>query len=198
MDTFIQQHEKKVSGVLTGFDRLVLTGMLRAWAVTSGMMDYLNRTGILLKEFGGFVEKKSNELKAASLEAAKRLDRPVIYLPSPKESKEDKAREIANRDHIEHGLICVLTSVEPCQTYEIYRNAEKKIITLEPRIRKCLFLYHYFMDESFGFMHARIQTWYPFTIRVCINGREWLSRQMDKAGMRYDRRENCFVWVRMC
>ncbi|MBZ5676818.1 MAG: bacillithiol biosynthesis cysteine-adding enzyme BshC [Acidobacteriia bacterium] len=41
METFIQQHEKKIIGVLSGFDRLVLTGMLRALAVTSGMMDYL-------------------------------------------------------------------------------------------------------------------------------------------------------------
>lgn len=195
METFIQQHEKKIIGVLSGFDRLVLTGMLRALAVTSGMMDYLNRMGVLLKEFGSFVEKKSNDLKAASLEAARRLDRPVIYLPSPKNSKEDMARQIAERDRIDNGLIVVLTSVEPCRTYEICRNAKKKLITLEPRIRKCLFLYHYWMDERFGFMHARIQTWYPFTIRVCLNGREWLSRQMDGQGITYDRRDNCFVWI---
>jgi hypothetical protein len=195
METFIQQHEKKIIGVLSGFDRLVLTGMLRALAVTSGMMDYLNRTGVLLKEFGSFVEKKSEQLKHASLEAARRLDRPILYLPSPKASKEEMARKIAERDHVDKGLIAVLTSVEPCQTYEVYRNAKEKTITLEPRIRKCLFLYHYWIDERFGFMHGRIQTWYPFTIRICLNGREWCARQMDRAGIRYDRRDNCFVWV---
>jgi hypothetical protein len=195
METFIQQHEKKIIGVLSGFDRLVLTGTLRALAVTSGMMDYLNRMGVLLKEFGSFVEKKSEQLKHASLEEARRLERPIRYLPSPQTSKEELARQIAGRDHIEHGLIAVLTSVEPCQTYEIHRNAQKKIITLEPRIRKCLFLYHYWIDEQFGFMHGRIQTWYPFTIRICLNGREWLARQMDAVGLRYERRDNCFVWI---
>jgi hypothetical protein len=44
-------------------------------------------------------------------------------------------------------------------------------------------------------MNARIQSWFPFGIQVCLNGREWLSRRMDQAGMRYDRRENCFVRI---
>ena len=42
-------------------------------------------------------------------------------------------------------------------------------------------------------MHARIQTWLPFGIQICINGREWLARMLDQAGLRYRRRENCFV-----
>jgi hypothetical protein len=49
------------------------------------------------------------------------------------------------------------------------------------------------IHPQLGFMHARIQTWLPFDISVCINGREWLSRQMDAAGIGYRRRENCFV-----
>ena len=41
-------------------------------------------------------------------------------------------------------------------------------------------------------MNARIQTWFPFTVQICINGREWLSRQMDKAGVQYSKQGNCF------
>ncbi len=37
-------------------------------------------------------------------------------------------------------------------------------------------------------MHVRLQTWLPMTIQVCINGREYLARRMDKAGMRYEKR----------
>ena len=44
-------------------------------------------------------------------------------------------------------------------------------------------------------MHARVQTWFPFTIDFCINGRHWLSRQMDQAGLEYRKEENCFVWI---
>jgi hypothetical protein len=51
------------------------------------------------------------------------------------------------------------------------------------------------IDPVFGFMHARIQTWFPFPIRICINGREWLARLLDRAGIRYRRAENCFRWI---
>lgn len=36
---------------------------------------------------------------------------------------------------------------------------------------------------------------FPFSIHVCINGREWLSRRMDREGLRYFRQQNCFPWV---
>src|SRR5207249_2272172 len=61
--------------------------------------------------------------------------------------------------------------------------------------RKCQHLYHYMIHPVLGFMHARLQTWLPFNIHVCVNGREWLSRQMDAAGIKYLRRDNCFTWV---
>ena len=44
-------------------------------------------------------------------------------------------------------------------------------------------------------MHARIQTWFPFPIQICLNGREWLARSMDAAGLGYVRRDNCFIWL---
>jgi len=44
-------------------------------------------------------------------------------------------------------------------------------------------------------MHTRIQTWFPFNIQVALNGREWLSRQMNEAGVRYRQEGNCFVWI---
>ncbi len=195
MEQFIQQYEKDIIGHLSGFDRLVLRGTLRALAVKTGMLNYLWHAGVLLKDFGKFVQEKSAQLKAASCAEAQRTNRPVRYLPSPQVDKEKVARQIAQEDGIKEGLIGILTAVEPCQTYELVRNKAKKKLELEPRRRKCLFLYHYSIDPRFGFMHGRIQTWFPFSIQICLNGREWLARQMDRLGLRYHRRENCFPWI---
>jgi len=52
-----------------------------------------------------------------------------------------------------------------------------------------------YIDPTFGFMNARIQTWFPFSIQVCFNGREWLARQMDSLGIHYRRSDNCFTWI---
>jgi hypothetical protein len=101
------------------------------------------------------------------------------------------------------GLVCVLTAprvepggrVKPCWSFEIVRDRASKRIEAEPRYRKCLHLYHYQIHPRFGFMSARIQTWLPFRIQICLNGREWLARSMDAAGLHYVRRDNCFTWL---
>ena len=149
MDTFIQQYEKDIIGHLSGFDRLVLRGTLRALAIKSGMLSYLWNAGIRMKDVGKCFQEKSQQLKDASCEQAKRQGRPVIYLASPKTNKEAIAREVARKDGITDGLICILTAVEPCQSYEVVRNREEKKVELQPRIRKCLFLYHYWIDAVF-------------------------------------------------
>ncbi len=100
-----------------------------------------------------------------------------------------------HKDRITDGLICLLRCVEPCISYDIRRDCSTKKLILEPKQRKCLHIYHYWVDPIFGFMSARIQTWFPFTIYICLNGREWLARQMDVAGTKYKRIENCFTWL---
>jgi hypothetical protein len=195
MKSFIEKHSDLIADVLNGFDRLVIHGALRWLSITCGMLDYLYRMGILLKDFGSYVERTSLKLKAASLAEAKSLNRPIKYLDSSNADKEKIAREIMKSDKIENGLICVLTSVEVCRSYQLYRNKEEKTLELKSRNRKCLHIYHYWIDDEFGFMSARIQTWFPFRIQVCLNGREWLSRQLNKAEISYVKSDNFFLKI---
>jgi hypothetical protein len=195
MNEFIAKFGDQVMGVLSGFDRLVLRGTLRAISYKQGMEGYLSGSSVLLKEFARHVHEVSTRLKQASLAAAQKMGREIRYLASPQEDKEKIARSIAAEQKITEGLVCVLTSVEPCQSFEVYRNPETKRLELKPRRRKCLFLYHYAIHPVFGFMNARIQTWFPFSIQICLNGREWLARQMEAEGLRYLRQDNCFPWI---
>jgi len=164
-------------------------------SVQAGMMSYLWSASVLLRDFGDHAVAMTAKLKESSLEAAQRYDRPVKYLASSSVRKEEVAREILQASPVESGLICVLKCVEPCRSYVVHRDRAKKKLELRLAQRKCSFLYHYFLDPDFGLMHARIQTWFPFSVQVCLNGREWLARRMDRAELRYTRHDNCFPWI---
>jgi hypothetical protein len=192
---FVAKHAEHVIGTLSGFDRLVFRGTMRALCSRGGLMSYLWAMQVRLTEFAAHALKLTEQLKDASLLLARQRGRPVQYLTSAASNKEDIARRIAAADHIEQGLICVLTAVEPCWSFEIVRDRASKRIEAEPRYRKCLHLYHYQIHPRFGFMSARIQTWLPFRIQICVNGREWLARSMDAAGLHYVQRDNCFTWL---
>jgi hypothetical protein len=195
MESFLGTFGHLVLGVLNGFDRLVFRGHLRQLSYAQGMGCYLWANQVLLKDFKAHAIEQTKALIDASLADALRLKRPTPYLNSSKISKEDEARRLAKRDQVQDGLICVLKCVEPCMTYEVHRNRERKMLELRGKQGKCSFLYHYFMHPQFGLMHARIQTWFPYAIQVCINGREWLGRELDKAGLAYERRDNKFTDV---
>jgi len=195
MNAFIQKHSKNIIGVLSGWDRIVFRGTLRLVANLSGMNSYLSYMGILMKDFKQYAKDKTAELINASVAKAHQNNRPNLYLPSGRINKEDKALEIAKRDHITDGLICILRTVEPCITYELHRNRDAKTLDLQVLHGKCMHLYHYWYDPYFGFMGARIQTWFPFAIQIWMNGREWLAQRMDQKGIDYIRCDNCYPWI---
>jgi hypothetical protein len=195
MNTFLSKFRDVVRGVLNGFDRLFFRGTLRNLAYREGLQHYLWANNVLYKNFAKHSEAVSQQLEEASLRQAREQGRPVDYLNRHTIELDAEAQKIAARDGIRAGLICVFRRVEPCMSFQINkdRNLQKLKITYRPR--QCLHLYHYQIHPVFGFMHARIQTWFPFAVYICLNGREWLSRQMDAAGLDYQRRDNCFTWL---
>jgi hypothetical protein len=193
MQGFIQRHAAHVSGVLSGFDRVRLRGTLRWLSNVRGMYGFLQASSVLLKDFMRYAKGITEQIRQRTVRDAAEAGRPVLYLNSSRESKEEIAREIAERDGVREGLICVLTCVEPCYYHRVGPNRERQRLELQYGSGKCLHQYHYFQHPELGFLHTRLQTWFPFTLHVCLNGREWLARQMDAAGLGYVQRDNCFV-----
>jgi len=74
---FIADHHDEISGVVSGFDRLVFRGTLRSIAYAAGRNRYLSSNEVLLKHFGAHVERVSQRLKTASLAEAMATHRPV-------------------------------------------------------------------------------------------------------------------------
>jgi len=157
MQSFLQRFGSLVSGVLHGFDRLVFRGTLRSVVHGRRMMVYLSRMRVLMKDFGAWAQERSERIKAAAKQMAVEAGRPMHYLNSAKVSKEDLARSSAQRDHIQQGLITILSAVEPCMAFEVHCDRQAKRIEIRSRQRQCLHLYYYLMHPRFGFMHVRVQ-----------------------------------------
>ena len=200
MHEFINKYRAEINGTLSGFDRLVFRGSLRRldygrWDrnlnafAASGMEQYLWQNKILFKDYLDHVRNVSQRVKKASVKPFQELGLPVEYLRDPSTDKDAMARRLAAGGKLTGGLVCALSTVEPSPSFE-HRGTH-----MVRRIRPCQVIYQYQNHPLVGWMYARIQTWFPFRIQVGINGREWLTRQMDQAGMKYRQQGNCFVWI---
>ncbi len=189
MQQFISRFQDRIQGVVSGFDRVLFRGSLRRLNHAHGMELYLHVNNILFKDYENHVKRLSQRVKDLSTAPFREQNLPVEYLWRGDIDKDKMARQIAAERGITSGDVCVLSAKELAPTFQHERT--QMVI----RQRPCLALYHYRIDPEWGWMHARIQTWFPFKIHICINGREWLARRMDKEGLGYVRLDNCFPWI---
>jgi hypothetical protein len=77
------------------------------------MRRYLYAANVLLKGFKAYVQQATEEIRQATARTAEAAGPPVIYLASSALRMDDVAREIAQRDGTQEGLICVLPSKKP-------------------------------------------------------------------------------------
>lgn len=193
MQSFLQRHAPEIKGVLSGFDRIRFRGSLRQLSYQSGFMKFLTYMSVLLKDFKDWAQSLTTQVRLATDKLAESAGRPVVYLYSSQVRKEDVALRIAQADHITQGLIAVLTCVEPCFTWHVRKDPQRRLLVLEPFSGKCLHQYFYFLHPQLGLMHVRLQTWLPFTVHVCLNAREWLAQELLRRKMGFEKRDNCFV-----
>lgn len=195
MRAFIQRYEDQIQGVLSGFDRLRFRGTLRLLTSIGGVMSLLGRLGVLMKDFTTYAEQLTQRLRASIEAVGQGAGRPPLYLPGYT-NKEELVQGIQQRQGVApNGLVAVLSTLETCTSYDLFRDRERREVRLRRRPRKCLHYYVYFRDEMFGLTQVRIQTWLPFDVRVVLNGREWLARQLAAARTDYRREDNCFPWI---
>ncbi len=153
MQTFLTRHHDEIKGVLSGFDRIRFRGTLRWLATASGLESYRTTSRILLKEFKPWALGLTEQIKQAPTKLAASLDRPIRFVTNSRFSKEDIAADIAKADGVTEGLVCVLTAVEPCRTFFLRRDRERRRIEIHSQSGKCLHQYFYLRHPQLGQIH---------------------------------------------
>jgi hypothetical protein len=198
MATFADIRAEQGLGQLSMFDRIIFKGPRIGLYPEGAFARFLSRQGVLLKDFGDYVQGATARVKAQAHALAEQAGRPYRYLEAATTqasgtSKEDLARAIAAQEGVQEGLICVLAVLERSSSFAVRGHRETQRQEVVRRPCKCLHFYCYYLDPGFGFLQVRLQSWFPFQVQVYIHGREWLARQMDQRGLSYARYGNGFV-----
>jgi hypothetical protein len=177
---------------LSCYDRVIFKGYL-----PFGGDGHLNtwvdgRLRIRRKDFLPALSRLSEQLVQHARQQAEEAGAPYLYLQgADAKGKEQRvARIAAERKHLP-GLLAILCCQETCRTVKL-RHAEGR-----PRLqfarRPQRVLYYYYLDPQFGRMHVRLETWFPFTVQVYVNGHDWLSRQMQAHQLGFEQQDNAFT-----
>jgi hypothetical protein len=187
---FESKHAAQVVATLGCFDRMIFKGYL-PFCHEHGLHHFVDHVlQMKRKDFPGFAEQQSNRLVEHAQQVARRAGVTYQYLQG-EHNKEALARRAAHEAKHRPGLLLVLCVLELCPAFKL-RQAEGR-----PRLaatwRPQRVLYYYYQDPDFGLMHVRIQTWFPFTVQVYVNGHDWLAQQLTRRGSGFVQRDNCFT-----
>ena len=192
MCAIMDQYGQNIKGKFSFFDRIIIDGYLQPLAFEYRRASALSRLGVLYKDYTSYFKSVTDEIRKRVEGLARELGRPMQYLDSPKTSKEELAKKYLAEQPVENGLICVLSTLEMCKGARIRGSGSGKL-SVKTCTQKCLHYYLYYQDREYGFMFVKIQTWFPFNIRVYINGRELMKSVFQENGISYQCYDNSFT-----
>jgi hypothetical protein len=196
MKAFLSRFGSLVRFVLSGFDRLRFRGDATLLSNQRGVEAYLFGQKIRYVDFPDYCRQHTNTLCRQTEQRAQEQGVALKHLNSPQIDKEATALELASvhRQSNPAGRVAVLTCVESCCTYRLRKNAEGRVYPVK-EMGKCLHYYHYFQHPELGLCYARIQSYFPFTVRVGMNGRQWLYQQLRNHRIDFQHRGNLLLSV---
>jgi hypothetical protein len=194
MKSFLSRFSALVRFVFSGFDRLRFCGESRLLNNARGVDSYLYQQHIRYKDMPRHFESLTQTLRSQTELLAEQEGVPLRHLNSPEIDKEALALDLAHRQQRTSGRVALFSCVELCSTYRLRKNEVGWIKPVKERA-KCLHYYHYFLHPDLGLCYVRVQSWFPFTIRIGLNGRQWLYRQLEQRGVPFQRRGNLLVSV---
>jgi hypothetical protein len=189
-NSFFVKFAPSIIAVLGCHDRIIFKGHLpfSNEAHLNRFVDHSLR--IKRKDFLAFAEEKAELLVSNAKAFATREGAPYVYLQG-RHRKEELVQQQIRERRLSEGLVCVLCCQETCRTVKLrYGDGRPRLVfTYRPQ----RVLYFYFLDPQFGLRHVRVQTWFPFTTQVYVNGHDWLARQLHDAGSGFVQHDNAFT-----
>jgi len=190
-----ERYGDRIAGVLSCYDRVVITGTVPVICYAEGMTRFLYANGIRIFDYPQFAMQLRDRVRDAAASLAATAGITIEHIAKSHIRKEDVvARVLAQRgDH--PGPVHVLSAMEACDSYRPWHDKASGRTFVRPDSGKCLHYYFYFMDADLGLIYLRVPTWSPFRLQFYCNGHSWLARQMTAAGIGYTMADNSFVRI---
>jgi len=193
MQMLTERYRERLHGVLSCYDRIVITGTLPGICYAAGMTSFLYAKGIRIFDYARFTEPLRDRIRERAQQLAQQQGARIEHIAKAHIRKEDVvAKVLATRgDH--PGLVHVISAMEACESYKPWHDKASGKTFLKPDSGKCLHYYFYFIDQVLGLCYLRVPTWCPFRLQFYCNGHNWLARKLAGAGIEFTAADNAFV-----
>jgi hypothetical protein len=195
MNSFVERHCAKIAGVLSCFDRVVITGTLPDICHSEAMGEYLRARGIRLFDYPRWAEPLREVLRENAERIAAEAGLGIDFIRRKDFRKEERVKQVLRERGEGPGLVHIFSAMEACRSYSPWHDPKSGSNFLRAREGKCLHYYFYFVDEELGLCYLRVPTWAPFRLQFYFNGHNLLAGQLKRAGIGHTLLDNAFIEI---
>lgn len=182
----------KVSFELESIDRLYLNGYVprlqTAGQFIGFVRDHLGKTVYSTSS----IEAKTRAFVESVKAFIERNDLDLVHFRTG-QRKDEIAQEYLGRFEGEEGVLFVGRAQEKAYVFTTEKRRDPRGHTYPWIVRSTRIpnhFYFYILDRDFGPLFIKFCTYCPYAVKVCLNGHEWLKRQLDKKGIGYEALDN--------
>jgi hypothetical protein len=195
MRLLTERYAKQIRGVLSCWDRVVVTGTIPGICYADGMAAHLRALNVRLFDYPKFADPFRHEIRENAERLASENGLQIEFVRSKGFRKEARVQQILKERGHDPGLVHILSAMEACPSFEPWHNKKTGQTSLRYKDGKCLHYYFYFISEEFGLCYLRVPTWAPFRLQFYCNGHNWLAIQLSQQGISYHQSDNTFTSI---
>ena len=190
-----ERYSQELDGVLSCYDRVVITGNIQSFCYAEGMTHYLYQQGIRIFDYAKFAAPLRERIRENAEALAEAHGVKIEFVRKKDFRKESRIQKILKERGEQPGLVHIFGCMEFCSSYRPWHNKTTGKTYLKPDHSKCMTYYFYFIDEQLGLCYLRVPTWSPFRLQFYFNGHNWLANKLKERGIAYEMVDNAFIHI---
>ncbi len=152
------RYRERLAGVLSCYDRIIVTGTLPGACYAKGMTGFLSARQIRIFDYPRFAEPLRDRVRERAAELASAAGITIEHIAENHIRKEDVVARVLVVRGDRPGLVHIISAMEACDTYKPWHDKHTHRTFLRPDTGKCLHYYFYFIDAELGLIYLRVPT----------------------------------------
>ena len=176
-----------------GIDRMYLNAYVPGLQTEGGFVHFVRHhlgypiasTAVVAPLSDGFVRAIEHFVKTQGVD---------LVTFAKDQRKDDLAKEYLARCTFTEGVLFIGKAQEKARVFRTIHKKNPETGKVYPWISRGSALpnhyYFYLVDEDFGPLFIKFCSYFPYAAKVCLNGHEWVKRQLAKEGIAFEALDN--------
>ena len=137
----LERHDDRIAGVLSCYDRVVITGTLPTVCYADGMTKFLNANHLRIFDYPRFAEPSRERVREQAAALAAEAGLTIEHIGKKHVRKEAAAAKVLKGRGEHPGLVHIVPAMEGCDTYKPWHDKQTHKTYPRPDSGQCLHYY---------------------------------------------------------